>query len=65
MKVIVDTSAWFLALRYDTLDFPAPIQELRHIIHVHRVQMIGPIRQKILSDISSKSQFKKTPGGIL
>jgi len=59
MKVIVDTSVWSLALRCDKGDPPAPVQELRHIIHGHRVQMIGPIRQEILSGIRSASQFKK------
>jgi len=29
------------------------------MIHNHRVQMIGPIRQEILSGIRSGSQFKK------
>ena len=59
MKVIVDTSVWSLALRRDKEDSPAPVQELRQIIHSHRVQMIGPIRQEILSGIRSESQFKK------
>ena len=59
MKVIVDTSVWSLALRRDKDDSPAPVQELRHIIHDHRVQMMGPIRQEILSGIRSKDQFKK------
>lgn len=59
MKVIVDTSVWSLALRRNKQDSPAPVQELRYIIHGHRVQMIGPIRQEILSGIRSKSQFKK------
>jgi len=59
MKVIVDTSVWSLALRRDKNDSTAPVQELRHIIHDHRVQMIGPIRQEILSGIRSESQFKK------
>ena len=59
MKVIVDTSVWSLALRRDKDDSPAPVQELRHIIRDHRAQMIGPIRQEILSGVRSKSQFKK------
>jgi predicted nucleic acid-binding protein len=59
MKVIVDTSVWSLALRRDKEDFPAPVQELRQIILSHRVQMIGPIRQEILSGIRSESQFIK------
>ena len=59
MKVIVDTSVWSLALRRDKDDSPAPVQELRHIIRDHRAQMIGAIRQEILSGVRSKSQFKK------
>ena len=59
MKVIVDTSVWSLALRRDIDDSPSPIQELRHLIHDHRAQMMGLIRQEILSGIRSKSQFKK------
>jgi len=59
MKVIVDTSVWSLALRRDKRGSSAPVQKLRHIIHDHRVQMIGPIRQEILSGIRSESQFKK------
>jgi len=59
MKVIVDTSVWSLTLRRDKQDSSAQVQELRHLIHDHRVQMIGPIRQEILSGIRSESQFKK------
>ncbi len=59
MKVIVDTSVWSLALRRDRQHSPALVQELRNMIHDHRVQMIGPIRQEILSGIRSESQFKK------
>jgi len=59
MKVIVDTSVWSLALRHGEQPPPAPAQELRHLIRDHRVQMIGPIRQEILSGIRSESQFKK------
>lgn len=59
MKVIVDTSVWSLALRHDKQESSAPVQELRHMIHDHLVQMIGPIRQEILSGIRSESQFKK------
>jgi predicted nucleic acid-binding protein len=57
MKVIEDTSVWSLALRRDASKSFAPVQELRHLIHDHRVQMIGPIRQEILSGIRSESQF--------
>jgi predicted nucleic acid-binding protein len=59
MKVIVDTSVWSIALRRNASESLAPVQELRHLIHDHRVQMIGPIRQEILSGIRSESQFSK------
>ena len=59
MKVIVDTSVWSLALRRDKQSAFGPVEELRHIIRDHRVQMIGPIRQEILSGIRNESQFKK------
>jgi len=59
MKVIVDTSVWSLALRRDKQASFSTVEELQHIIHDHRVQMIGPIRQEILSGIRSESQFKK------
>jgi predicted nucleic acid-binding protein len=59
MKVIVDTSVWSLALRRDSQESDSIVQEFRRMIHDHRVQMIGPIRQEILSGIRSESQFKK------
>jgi len=59
MKVIVDTSVWSLALRRYHPSSSALVQELRQLIHDHRVQMIGPIRQEILSGIRLASQFKK------
>jgi len=59
MKVIVDTSVWSLALRRDQKGALEPVQEFRRLIHSHRVQMIGPIRQEILSGIRTESQFEK------
>ncbi len=59
MKVIVDTSIWSLALRRERQSASAPVQELQHLIQDHRVQMIGPIRQEILSGIRHESQFNK------
>jgi predicted nucleic acid-binding protein len=59
MKVIVDTSVWSLALRRGRPGASEPVQELQNLIHDHRVEMMGPIRQEILSGIRSESQFKK------
>jgi hypothetical protein len=59
MKVIVDTSVWSRALRRDKPESNNTVDEFRRMIQDHRVQMIGPIRQEILSGIRSKSQFIK------
>ena len=59
MKVLVDTSVWSLALRRGKQSIAAPAQELRQLIQDHRVQLIGPIRQEILSGIRNDSQFNK------
>jgi predicted nucleic acid-binding protein len=59
MKVIVDTSIWSSALRRGVQNNSAAEQELRHLVQDHRVQMIGPVRQEILSGIRHESQFKK------
>jgi predicted nucleic acid-binding protein len=59
MKVLVDTSVWSLALRRSKQSIAAQAEELRQLIQDHRVQMIGPIRQEILSGIRSDSQFTK------
>ena len=64
MKVLVDTSVWSLALRRgDDTQVPC-VEELRGLIRDHRVQMIGPIRQEILSGIRSESQFKILEGHL-
>lgn len=59
MKIIVDTSVWSLALRRDKQESSTTVQELQRIIRDHRIQMMGPIRQEILSGIRSESQLKK------
>jgi hypothetical protein len=59
MKVIVDTSVWSSALRRGVQNNSAVVAELRHLVQDHRVQMIGPVRQEILSGIRHESQFGK------
>jgi predicted nucleic acid-binding protein len=59
MKVIVDTSVWSLALRRGRPDASGLVLELQNLIQDHRVEMMGPLRQEILSGIRSESQFKK------
>ena len=64
MKVLVDTSVWSLALRREGQKPNPCVKELRSLIQDHRVQMIGPIRQEILSGIRSESQFKILEGHL-
>ena len=59
MMVIVDASVWSLALRSGKQSSSLPVQELRNLIHDHRVQVLGPIRQEILSGIRDETQFRK------
>jgi len=59
MKIIVDTSIWSSALRRGIRNNSEAVQELRHLVQDHRVQMIGPVRQEILSGIRHESQFNK------
>jgi predicted nucleic acid-binding protein len=59
MKVIVDTSIWSLALRRDGQYENKFVQEFRNLIHNHLVQILGPIRQEILSGIRHEPQFNR------
>lgn len=59
MKVLVDTSVWSLALRRKKSTNLDITTELKNLIDDARVQLIGPIRQELLSGIKSSSQFKK------
>jgi predicted nucleic acid-binding protein len=58
MKVIVDTCIWSLALRRNTPKTGHLVDELKELISEVRVQLIGPIRQELLSGIKSKKQFR-------
>ncbi len=59
MRVLVDTSVWSLALRRGSDSTLGPVRELRGLIADNRVQMIGAIRQELLSGIRDKAQFKE------
>jgi len=60
MKVLVDTCIWSLALRRgEQLDASIEVIEFQELIKEVRVQIIGPIRQEILSGIKKKQQFTK------
>ena len=59
MRVLVDTSVWSSALRRARQVASGPAQQLRDLIADHRVEIIGPIRQEILSGIREEAQFKR------
>ncbi len=57
MNVIVDTCVWSYALRRQPAANAAVVDELQVLIMAFRVQMLGVIRQEILSGIRSDAQF--------
>jgi predicted nucleic acid-binding protein len=60
MKIIVDTCVWSAALRRTGFNENNDIvNELKELIHEGRVQMIGPVRQELLSGIKTTEQFDK------
>lgn len=63
MKILVDTTAWSLALRRRPTDLNASEARLRNalseLIRESRVLMMGPVRQELLSGIRDKSQFNR------
>ena len=59
MNVLVDTSVWSAALRRGKLADSAVARELRNLILGHKVEMIGPIRQELLSGIREPAQVKR------
>jgi predicted nucleic acid-binding protein len=59
LRVVVDTSVWSLALRRKSVIDQSVLRNLESLIHDFRVQLIGPIRQELLSGIKSENQFKK------
>jgi predicted nucleic acid-binding protein len=58
MKVLVDTCVWSLALRRQTQPDLPQLLELRELIDELRVQMVGPVRQELLTGIRVPTQFK-------
>jgi predicted nucleic acid-binding protein len=59
LRILVDTSVWSVALRRAKKIASAQADELRNLIADHRVEIIGPIRQELLSGIRETAQFKK------
>ena len=59
MNVLVDTSVWSLALRRSRPRDDPTVAELTELIREYRVQMLGAIRQELLSGIRTSKQFER------
>lgn len=63
MNVLVDTSVWSLAFRRKPEDLNAVeqtlVQELRQLVQEDRAQLLGVVRQQVLSGIKNHHQFEK------
>ena len=57
MRVLVDTSIWSLALRRRKHAQNPEAEELGRLIAAHVVEIIGPIRQEVLSGVRDTVQF--------
>jgi predicted nucleic acid-binding protein len=61
VKILVDTSVWSLMLRRNSASLSATereiVRELQDIVNDGRAQIIGPIRQELLSGIKTENQF--------
>jgi predicted nucleic acid-binding protein len=68
MMVLVATSRWSLALRRRSRSLSAEEElvrdELAELIREGCAQMIGPVRQEVLSGIRSRSQYKRLRQGL-
>jgi predicted nucleic acid-binding protein len=61
MNVLVDTSIWSVALRHRRQGFTASdhalVRTLADLVGYGRAQLIGPVRQEVLSGIREHAQF--------
>jgi len=58
VNVLVDTSVWSLALRRAKAAPSMIVQELAELVREGRVEIVGPIRQELLSGVKSSAQFQ-------
>ena len=63
MMVLVDTSVWSLALRRKQADLSPGEQDLKtalqELVQDGRAQIVGPVRQELLSGIRADESFRK------
>ncbi len=63
MNVVVDTSVWSLALRRKQSDLNSKERQLTktlaQLIRENRVQLLGPVRQELLSGLREQNAFDR------
>jgi len=59
MRVLVDTSIWSLALRRRKQVQNPEAHELGRLVAAHVVEIIGPIRQEVLSGVRDMAQLDR------
>lgn len=59
MRVLVDTSVWSVVLRRGKQVSSTAAKELHALITDRRVEIIGAIRQELLSGIREEAQFER------
>jgi len=59
MKILVDTCIWSLALRRNSPQQSEYIKEFAELIKEVRVQLVGPVRQELLSGIKAPQHFSR------
>ena len=59
MRVLVDTSVWSMSLRRDDGQPYPEREELRRLVAAHVAEIIGPVRQEILSGVRDQAQFAR------
>jgi len=65
VKILVDTCIWSIALRRSIKVENHCFNELKELIKEVRVQLMGSIRQEILSGIKTKKQFHSVKSHLL
>jgi hypothetical protein len=58
VNILIDTCIWSLAFRRQAVPAHVAVHELGELIAEGRVQMIGPVRQELLSGVPKPEQFR-------
>ena len=57
MRVLVDSCVWSLVLRRSSEGVGKVGQELERLVRLGAVELMGPIRQEVLSGVRTEAQF--------